>query len=173
MSKFFQKFDKSIAFVEDAISTTALAVIVVVVVAHVFFRYVLRSGILWSDELVTVLMVVMAMFGSARAVRVKMHTDLQGLVDSLPKAPRTVIRIFVVLVTLIFLVVFLVASFDYAITAGKLTTILLKIPLKLCYGTMPVGAALMLYEFIKLIRHRIFDKPVPYGAFDETEQERG
>jgi len=167
MKKASQVISKWITLIEDAVCISALAIIVVLVVAQVFARYVLRSSILWSEELITVMMVVMTMFGSARAIRVKMHTDLQGLVDTLPKAPRIIVRIFVSVITLAFLVVFFVSSLSYSLDAGVLTTILMKIPLKLCYGSMPAGAALMFYEFIRLLRQRIFREPSEYGAYDE------
>lgn len=168
MKKAFQTINSWIEFVEDAVSVVSLAIIVIFVTAQVFARYVLRSSILWSEELVTIMMVVMAMFGSARAIRVKMHTDLQGFVDSLPKIPRIAVRIFVSLVTLGFLVMFFTSSLRYSLDAGELKTILMKIPIKICYGSMPIGAALMIYEFARLLRQRIFNEPGKYGTYDET-----
>ncbi|MCB6609488.1 TRAP transporter small permease [[Clostridium] symbiosum] len=162
MKKFYKAVDKGIAAVEDTGCVISFAAIVCIVVAHVFFRYVLRSGILWSDEVVQILMVSMVMFGTARAVRVDGHTELQSFVDRLPPVGRTVVRTLVTLVSLGFLIMFFISSFEFTATTGTLKTVMLRIPRKYCYMFLPLGAGLSIYEFIKTAGHRIFHEPKEY-----------
>jgi len=155
MNKAFKKIDKSISFIEDIFSVLLFSVIVIVVMAHVFSRYVLRSGILWSDELIQILLVAMVMFASARAIRVEGHTDLQGIVNVMPKGLRMFLKIFSTGATLLFLGIFFLSSFRHTVSAGNLVTVILRIPRRLCYSSMPLGAILMIYEFIKTIKRRV------------------
>lgn len=155
MNKTFKKIDRSISFIEDIFSVLLFGVIIVVVMAHVFSRYVLRSGILWSDELIQILLVAMVMFASARAIRMEGHTDLQGIVNALPSWLRNFFKIFSTAATLLFLVIFFLSAYRHTVSAGHLVTVILRIPRRLCYSSMPLGAALMIYEFIKTIKRRV------------------
>ena len=155
MNTVFKKIDKSISFIEDIFSVLLFSVIVIVVMAHVFSRYVLRSGILWSDELIQILLVAMVMFASARAIRMGGHTDLQGIVNVMPKWLRRFFKVFSTGATLLFLAIFFVSAYRHTVSAGHLVTVILRIPRRLCYASMPLGAALMIYEFIKTLKRRI------------------
>lgn len=159
MRKILLRIDRGIEIVENLVSATALAAIVTLVCAQVFYRYILYSGIIWGDEMVALLMVLMVMFGAARGMRDGEHTDMQSLINALPRAPRTVARVLTAAATLLFLVIFLISSWQYTLGAAHLKTIMLKMPLWLCYGLMPVGALLMTYEFAKRLRIWVFNDP--------------
>ena len=159
MKNVFRQIDRGIEIMENLVSALALAAIVTLVCAQVFYRYVLYSGIIWGDEVVALLMVLMVMFGAARGMRGGEHTDMQSLVNALPRTSRTIVRMLTAVGTLLFLVIFLVSSWEYTLGAVHLKTIMLKIPLWLCYGLMPLGALLMTYEFIKRLRIWVFNDP--------------
>lgn len=159
MKKWFKTLDGLVSLIEDTGCVVTFGAIVCIVVAHVFFRYVLRSGILWSDEVVQILMVAMVMFGTARAIRADGHTELQSFVDRLPARPRMAVRTIVTLISLGFLILFFVTSFKYTAGAGNLKTVMLKLPRKYCYMFLPIGAGLSIYEFIKTWKVRIFHEP--------------
>jgi TRAP-type C4-dicarboxylate transport system permease small subunit len=147
------------AWVEDVGCTAIYAAIVCIVVTHVFFRYALFSGLLWSDELVQILLVYMVMFGSARAIRTNGHTELNSLANKLPEKPRWVLRSLIALACVAFFIMFFVGAVDHVQNAGRLRTVILRIPRMYCYMSMPAGAALMLYEFIKTVKRRVIHDP--------------
>lgn len=151
MQQFFKKFDKGIGYVEDAVTTAALGVIVVLVVAEVFARYVLNSGILWGDEVIVNLMVLMVMFGAPAAIRRFLHTDLQVFVNMMPKPVRITVKALTCLIGLAFLGLFLYSSTTYTFAAWGSFTTVLKIPMPYIYVMMLVGAVLMVYEYLKAI----------------------
>ena len=148
-------FDRIVEIIENVLCAVPTAVIIVVEMVQVFYRYVLRSGIVWSDEVIVNLIVVAVMFGSARAIRTNEHTELTGTSDGLCPKARIVIRIITTLATLAFLIVFVYASFLFQSTTGRLKTTYLRIPMKYCYLPLAVGSCFMLYEFIKTIKYRI------------------
>jgi TRAP-type C4-dicarboxylate transport system permease small subunit len=120
----FMTFDKLVKLFEDAVCILSISVIVVLILVQVFYRYVLSSGILWIDELIINMMVVMVMIGAARATRVGAHTHLSMIVTAAPDWMTKGLR----LVGIIAIYVF---------------------PLWAAYGTLPLGGALILYEFTK------------------------
>jgi C4-dicarboxylate transporter, DctQ subunit len=156
---YLQVADRGIAQLENHGSVLSLAAIVVLVCAQVFYRYVLYDGIVWADEVIGVLMVVMVMFGSARGMREGEHTDLQSLVDALPSPVRTATRVLTAAATIVFLLIVLFSSLQHTLQALHLTTIMIRIPMWLCYGMLPLGFLLMLYEFLRRLRIWVFRDP--------------
>lgn len=152
----FRKFDGIVRVVEEVVSIGALALIVSFVSVQVFYRYVLSSGILWMDEVVTNLMVLMVMFGAALATRNKVHTDLQVLVGNSPPKVAMAIRIFATLVIGVFLLILIYYSALHAYNSRNLTTIMLDVPLWATYGLIPLGGILIFYEFVRNIRQTVF-----------------
>lgn len=142
-------FDRLVRFYEDAVCTLSLAAIVVLILTQVFYRYVLSSGILWIDELVTTLMVVMVMTGAARATRVGVHTDLRMILDAVSPRPRMALRVVGIVAVYAFLITLTYVSAQYAWDARRMTTTMIGIPLWAAYGTMPVGGILIMYELTK------------------------
>ena len=155
MKSVFHVFDRLVEFIENVLCAVPMAIILGVEIVQVFFRYVLRSGIPWSDEVIINLLVVCVMFGGARAIRTGEHTELTGTSDSLPEKARYVVRAITTLATTAFLVVFVYSSFIFVRSAGKLKTTNLRIPMKYCYMVLAIGSCFMLYEFVKTIKHRI------------------
>jgi C4-dicarboxylate transporter DctQ subunit len=150
------KIDKWIKFLEDTVCTVSLAIIVVLVIVQVFYRYVLSSGILWIDELVTNLMVLMVLFGAAAATRNNVHTDLQVFVKKSPIKVSLVLEIIGTTITLLFLLILIYISVIYTYKSRGLSTIMIQLPLWLVYGIMPVGGILIFYEFIKKLKRKFF-----------------
>ena len=145
------KFDRLVKTFEDAVCILALSVIVILVLVQVFYRYVLSSGILWIDELVTNLMVLLVLVGAARATRRSVHTDLRMLLDNSPAPVRSILKAVGAAVTLVFIVTLIYASSRYAYDSRRLATTMIGIPLWLTYGVIPLGGILILFEFSKLL----------------------
>ena len=155
MKKGFAIFDHAVEMIENIFCTLPLAIVLVIEAVHVFFRYALRSGIVWSDEVITNLVVFVVMFGGARAIRFNEHTELTGTSDSLPKVPRTIVRVITTFASLAFLVILFISSISFVSSTEALKTTYLRIPKAWCYMPLAVGGGLMVYEFVKTIKHRI------------------
>lgn len=155
----FYYFDEVIRHIENIGVGLTFGAIVILVSATVFYRYVLKSGIMWSGEVQEVLVVAMAMFGCAKATREKGHTELTSLTGLFPRKGRVAIRTITGLASLVFLGVFLYESIIYASSTGNLKTIMLRIPYRYFYLWLPIGMALNLYEFLKHMPGRIMNDP--------------
>ena len=155
VKEFYKKFDRLVEIIENVLCAAPMAVILMLEVVHVFYRYVLRSGLVWSDEVITNLLVIVVMFGGARAIRFNEHTELTGTADSLPGPLRTLVRIITTAATLIFIAVLFWSSINFVTGTGNLKTTYLRIPNAYCYMALAVGSGFMLYEFVKTLRYRI------------------
>ena len=160
MKTAYLKFDHGVESVEKWTSLIAMLVISALMILKVFFRYVLQEGLSWNEEALAVCMLVLVNFGSAYAIRIGSHADMQGLVDYIPAPVRYVLKFFVNLLAFVFLVFYTYISIAYAgRTAMKYTTPLLKIPLRIEYYFMVIGGVLMVYEYIKVFKGRVFARP--------------
>ena len=149
MQKVIATLDRAVGLVEDVVCISSLVAISVLVISQVFFRYVLSSGILWVDEVVTILMVTMVMFGAPAVTRRGMHTELLVFVDMVPESVRRPVRVLTSIIGLAFLGLFLYAATMYELNARGMVTTVLRIPIQYVYAILPIGAALANYEYIK------------------------
>lgn len=155
MKKAYQIFDKAVELAENIFCIIPLGVIIILEILHVFYRYVLHSGIVWSDEVIVYMLIIVVMFGGARAIRTKSHTELTGLADAMPGIFRKIVLVLTTAITLIFLVTLFVTSLTFTLNTGSLKTTYLRIPMRFCYMWLAIGSGLMVYEFVKTIKYRI------------------
>lgn len=159
----FKKIDFGVGAIEDVgVGITFLGIVVLVSVG-IFYRYILKVGIMWAPEIQEILAVSMVMFGCAKATREAGHTELNSIIKMLPRKGRVVVRALTSLAVLIFMVVFFVTSLKYTLESGNLKTIMLRIPYRFFYMFLPIGMGLNVYEFIKRIPQRVMiDPPEEY-----------
>ena len=160
MKKGLHIIDTLIHWIEDIVCGTTLAAIVCIATASVLARYIFHTGFLWADEVNQALLVAMGMFGSARAVRTGGHTEFTTLVNKpKSKAIRIALRSVFLAITIVFLVLLLIWTAKYTADGTMLSTAL-RIPRMYYYMSIPIGFALMIYEYLRSVKSRIIDDPV-------------
>ena len=157
MKKIISIFDKGIEWIEILVSVISLIIITILVFLQVVLRYVFSASIPWTEEVVITLIVYMVLFGAARAVRTKDHTEVDGVAKALPKAGGIALRFCTNMVTLIALVITAYASF---FLAGRIKTVTPVLRYKLFYNYygIAIGAVMMVYEYLKLLKSRILGR---------------
>lgn len=128
---------------ENAVVTTLLGGICLVMVAQVVFRFVLKTPLAWSDELATYSFVWLALLGSTVGVRENAHIGVDAVVRLFPLAHRR--RIAFASLTLIaaFLVVLVKLGLDLLGRVEDQRSAALGIAVFWVYLAVPVTAALM------------------------------
>jgi TRAP-type C4-dicarboxylate transport system permease small subunit len=100
-----QYLDRAIARCEWLIMVAAFAVMVVVLMAQVLFRYGLAAPLFWAEEIALILMIIMTFTGLSLLVRDKqlVSVDLLGpyLGDRAASALQRVVGVFVLGVALV------------------------------------------------------------------------
>lgn len=141
----------------NALLAALLALMLVVVGANIFGRYVLSSSIAWSDEAARAMFVWLIFLGAALAHFRHEHIAVAYFVEKAPKPVQLMaaaVREIVVLAILGVLLwgALLVMGTTFGATA------LLRVPFNLINAAVPVAAALMmlmsLYRLVRLATTR-------------------
>ena len=116
---------------------------VVILLMGVITRYLLRTPLIWSDELASILFLWLAMFGAAIAVQRNGHMRLSYLADRLPPRMRAVAEVLAVLVPLLFVAFLISPALDYVEDQSFIQTPALGWSGTIRALAMPVGLALV------------------------------
>jgi tripartite ATP-independent transporter DctM subunit len=129
---------------------------IVILFAGVVARYGLRSPLIWSDELASILFLWLAMLGAAVAFRRSEHmrmTAVVAIVGSAKPAMRAYLDVVATCAALAFLLLIVGPSYDYAYEESFITTPALQIPNIWRAAALPVGICLMsLFALLRLVR---------------------
>lgn len=160
MKKTLDLIDKIILWIENVVCASTLFAVVGIATASVVARYVFHTGFLWADEVNQALLVAMAMFGSARAVRMNGHTEFTTLTSKIKSTKlRIAFRGLFWIITVGFLVFLLINSIGYTARGTMLSTVL-KVKRMYYYMSIPMGFGLMIYEYFRAFRRRVLEDPV-------------
>src|SRR5271169_6636488 len=126
---------------------------IVILFAGVVARYGLRSPLIWSDELASILFLWLAMLGAAVAFRRAEHMRMTAIVASARPAMRPYLELVATSGALAFLLLMAWPAYDYAYEESFITTPALQILNSWRAAALPVGTALMaLFAVLRLVR---------------------
>jgi tripartite ATP-independent transporter DctM subunit len=126
---------------------------IVILFAGVVARYGLRSPLIWSDELASILFLWLAMLGAAVAFRRSEHMRMTAIVASAGPAMRAYLDTVATCAALAFLLLIAWPSYEYAYEESFITTPALQIANIWRAAALPVGIGLMaLFAVLRLAR---------------------
>jgi tripartite ATP-independent transporter DctM subunit len=126
---------------------------IVILFAGVVARYGLRSPLIWSDELASILFLWLAMLGAAVAFRRSEHMRMTAVVASAKPAMRAWLDMVATCAALAFLLLIAWPAYQYAYEESFITTPALQIPNIWRAAALPVGTCLMaLFALLRLAR---------------------
>lgn len=158
MRQAFKRIDWIIEWIENILCAGTLVAIVCICGAQVILRYAFGASIFWADEVNQALVVAMGVFGCARAVRFKGHTELTLVEKRIPsRKARIGYRLVLNGIALIILIMLFVTSLQHTLNSTVLKSVVLRVPRMYYYMSMPIGLGFTIYEFVKLLRDRIMN----------------
>src|ERR1700731_3852597 len=126
---------------------------IVILFAGVVARYGLRSPLIWSDELASILFLWLGMLGAAVAFRRSEHMRMTAIVAGAGPAMRAYLDTVATCAALAFLLLIAWPAYDYAYEESFITTPALQIPNIWRAAALPVGICLMaLFALLRLAR---------------------
>jgi len=126
---------------------------IVILFAGVVARYGLRSPLIWSDELASILFLWLAMLGAAVAFRRSEHMRMTAIVASAGPAMRAYLDAVATCAALAFLLMIAWPAYEYAYEESFITTPALQIANIWRAAALPVGIGLMaLFAVLRLAR---------------------
>lgn len=120
-----------------------LAVMIVTVLANVFFRYVLAKPLIWGDEVASISFIWMAMLGAALAVDRHEHMRLTVFLPLLPPRVARAAEIAGQVLVCVLLLRLLPVAVEYAYEESFVTSPALGLPMSWRASALPAGMGLM------------------------------
>jgi tripartite ATP-independent transporter DctM subunit len=134
-----------------------IATEVLILFAGVVARYLLRSPLVWSDELASILFLWLAMLGAVVAFRRSEHMRMTTFVTMAPSIVRSFLQHTASTVSFVFLLLLVLPSIEYAREEVFITTPALEIRNSWRAAALPVGIILMTVSAaIQFVRIRNF-----------------
>jgi tripartite ATP-independent transporter DctM subunit len=126
---------------------------IVILFAGVVARYGLRSPLIWSDELASILFLWLAMLGAAVAFRRSEHMRMTAIVAGAGPRMWAYLDVVATCAALAFLLMIAWPAYEYAYEESFITTPALQIPNIWRAAALPVGTGLMvLFAVLRLMR---------------------
>lgn len=141
----------------NIILNSIMTVIVVILVCaltitvglQVFFRYVIQSSLIWSEEISRYFLIWVSFLGASIALRKRSHINVSMLLDFLTKRG---FGMAVILSYAISFVTFLVLSYFGSIIALRnmhQLSVVTRVPMGIVYLCIPISSLLMLVQIIE------------------------
>jgi TRAP-type C4-dicarboxylate transport system permease small subunit len=129
--------------------------IIAIILAAVFFRYVLNRSLFWSDELVRYLFVWFTFWGSALVLRDRRHIRVEFFVDLLPARWQRLLKLASLTLVIAFNAALVVLGLQWAIATRGTYTPALGMPLSVIfYCALPTGALLTMWFGFRRLQSR-------------------
>ena len=156
------------------IAAVAMVVLTLVTAAGVVMRYVLKTPLLWQEEVQAFCQVWMIFLGASVAFRAGSIVAIEIFLDSLPEKGQRIMGYVIDMIVLFVLSFLMVKSHAYIQQvfgqSGRPTPIL-RIPYTVIYGVAPYGCALMMVSYIlsKYLPRFVKDITIDVGNPEESE----
>lgn len=153
-----------------AVLTVMLLAMVAILMAHIWFRYVLNHSLTWSEELMKILLVWFGMLSvGVLAVR-REHVAIVVFKEHMPKAAAAFCDKVAQLLTVVICIVVVVVGAWYALNSGARLTPALRIPYSWAYAAIPVSfVPVAFFEFRNMLVD--FTGKGKYAAIDKPEED--
>ncbi len=154
---------KAMAWVCEGLRRVSIAALVVIgavmsviVLLQIIFRFLIHVPFPWSEELARYLMIWMGMLGAFVALREGRHIGVSLFVDRLPPAWASRVMLLVQVATIVFLGIVAKQGFSLALFNESQLSPAMQIPMIFPYMAVPVGASLMILELVAGVLGEIF-----------------
>lgn len=137
---------------EEILISVLLGVATILVFAQVVARYVFNAGITWAPELVQHLFLWTVMIGASYGFKHGVHLGVDVLMKKLPPAPRRIMALVAVVISLGFSIYMAYLSFFYVRDAYKmeLITVDLQVPQWIPNLALPFGFTLISIRLVQV-----------------------
>lgn len=152
---------------ENVLLAVSLALILVLTITNVFLRYVLKTGMLWSEEFIGLNLLFIGVFGSAVGIRDRGHTCMDSVVSRLPRGLQALIYVTVQLTILFLLSYFIYSGALFTKSVGTQKSFVLKWPMKIFYGMIPLGFSFCLFEELLIFLKDILNRQCRFKTIEE------
>ena len=141
------------ANLEKLICVVCLALMSILIVLQVFFRYVLNNSLSWSEELARYLFIWMIYIGISYGVKMDKHICVDAVYSFMPKGVKkwyAIVAYILFLVFAIAVVYFGILVVGMQISSGQVSPAM-GIPMQYIYAAPVVGMVLTAFRLIQKV----------------------
>lgn len=142
------RFDKILLKLIEISVSSLLALMFIIVIISIFFRYIINLPIFWTEELARYIMFYMVMLGSAAAFRQERHPALLFIIQKFPIKFVKVWNFIKDIIIIIILIIILKEGYLMAVGEMIMKSPALRISFFWIYLALPIGALLMISQII-------------------------
>lgn len=147
MNAIVKSIDKINGFVKWAV-VILLGILTVLVFSQVFFRYVIESGLTWSDEVARYILVWVTFLGASLGARTKALIGLEVVVNLLRGIPKRLAIEMAMFVTVGFLVFVVIYGAQLTVVGHDQFSPALFVRMSWVYMAIPIGGSLMIMNVL-------------------------
>ncbi|WNL41839.1 TRAP transporter small permease [Halomonas sp. PAMB 3264] len=157
MKSVLLRLDSQLLTVEKWLAGSLLGAMALLLVAGVFFRYVLGTPFVWSESVSRLLIVWLTFIGSSIAFAEKKHITVDSILYFLPGMVRPVIRMCIFALVAVTLGYMTYLGYLYCLSVSRNTSPMLGISLVYFSMAMPITFFIgLLHIFVNVFLKRDF-----------------
>jgi len=145
----------------------SFSLMVIFILMQILYRYVLIRPIPWAEEAARFLFVWATFLGANVAVRTNQHTNVSFLIDRVPEKYRKIMLLASYALSMAFMIYILIYGLRISFLVTRQTSPALQLSMFYPYIVLPVGALIMLLNFLLLfLKETEKSKPVFSGKIE-------
>jgi TRAP-type C4-dicarboxylate transport system permease small subunit len=134
---------------DDILASICMVIVIGVTVLGVFMRYVVKSPLMWIEEVSMFFFVWLALLGSASATKTGGHVSIDVIVEKMSGNARKIVDMIVAAVVIVTLAIIIKNGLALALQARMKVTPILRVPYTYIDIAIPIGLAWMLIYYVK------------------------
>jgi TRAP-type C4-dicarboxylate transport system permease small subunit len=146
-----------------------LALMVIMILAQVFFRYVLNDSLTWTEELSKFAMVWIACLVSPYAYREHLNVSIEMFHEALPALPKRIAEVIITLLVLLISAIFFIQSMSLVAGGTTITAASVAIKLWFFYLCMPFAFGSLFLVGIERLIQQLSSPLVPYDSGSSSD----
>ncbi len=157
---------KILVNIDDLIASFMLVGVVVITVVNVIFRFIFNSPILWAEEVSLAFYVWLVFIGASSTMKRNGHIGIDFFVEKMPPAVKNGFKVLRILIMyFIFVYVFIYLGIKFTAQAALKVTPALGVSYQWIDIAVPLGGALLMYQFTKIIKKSFQNDAEQKGEF--------
>jgi len=146
---FLDKIENIIIKIEKTMIVTFGSIMMISVFLQVFFRYVVRTSVPWTEEISIISFIMMFFYGASFASYQKRHLGINNFVNKLPETSYKIIWFIKNIIILLFLInIIVICSFPMVIRGLEQVSVITRIPRFYIFIQIPILGLLFFFHLM-------------------------
>lgn len=134
---------------------SSAAIVLVITFAQVVCRYVLKSPLPWSQDVLRLAFTYLVFWGAAWCTKEKGHLNVDVVLTMMKPKVRLFVEFFINLVLVVFFILMIYQGYKFAVTGLTQKAPYLPIPMTCYYASIPTAGLLMLYYMVQILFEQV------------------